>query len=111
MKRNSVASPMPYLKASSCCPLMEPRFMRIVLLSNRRGLTSEQVQAQAFFLSAFHPEDVEDLKASRDAGLLRGEPFELEIRALRPDGEYQWRLIQYNPLRDDYGPIVRWYAS
>src|SRR6267378_2796345 len=75
------------------------------------GLTSEEVQAQGFFLSAFHPEDVENLKASRDAGLLRGEPFELEMRALRPDGEYQWRLIQYNPLRDDHGRIVRWYAT
>src|SRR5580693_5496866 len=75
------------------------------------GLTSEEVQAQGFFLSAFHPEDVENLKANRDAGLLRGEPFELEMRGLRPDGEYQWRLIQYNPLRDDHGRIVRWYAT
>ena len=75
------------------------------------GLTSEEVQAQGFFLSAFHPEDVENLKASRDAGLLRGEPFELEMRGLRPDGEYHWRLIQYNPLRDDHGRIVRWYAT
>src|SRR6202051_3485250 len=75
------------------------------------GLTSEEVQAQGFFLSAVHPEDVENLKASRDAGLLRGEPFELEIRGLRPDGEYHWRLIQYNPLRDDHGRIVRWYAT
>jgi PAS fold. len=39
------------------------------------------------------------------------QPFELEMRGLRPDGEYQWRLIQYNPLRDDYGSIVRWYAT
>src|SRR3981189_168507 len=75
------------------------------------GLTSEEVQAQGFFLSAFHPEDVENLKASRDAGLLRGEPFELEMRGLRPHGEYQWLLIQYNPLRDDQGKIVRWYAT
>src|SRR3984893_10263783 len=75
------------------------------------GLTSEEVQAQGFFLSAFHPEDVENLKASRGAGLLRGEPFELEMRGLLPDGQYQWRLIQYNPLRDDEGQIIRWYAT
>src|SRR5580704_3926845 len=75
------------------------------------GLTSEEVQAHGFFLSAFHPEDVENLKVSRDAGLLRGEPFELEMRGLRPDGKYQWRLIQYNPLRDDHGRIVRSYAT
>src|SRR6201982_3906062 len=75
------------------------------------GLTSEEVKAHGFFLSAFHPEDVDSLKVSRDAGLLRGEPFELEMRGLRPDGKYQWRLIQYNPLRDDHGRIVRWYAT
>jgi formate hydrogenlyase transcriptional activator len=40
---------------------------RVVL--KETGLTSEEVQAQGFFLSAFHPEDVENLKASRDAGL------------------------------------------
>jgi formate hydrogenlyase transcriptional activator len=75
------------------------------------GLTLEEVQTQGFFLSAFHPEDVANLKASRDAGLLRGEPFELEMRELLPDGQYQWRLIQYNPLRDDEGQIIRWYAT
>src|ERR1700731_1070196 len=75
------------------------------------GLTSKEVKAHGFFLSAFHPEDVESLKVSRDEGLLRGEPFELEMRGLRPDGKYQWRLIQYNPLRDDHGRIVRWYAT
>jgi len=42
---------------------------------------------------------------------LRGEPFELEMRGLLPDGQYQWRLIQYNPLRDDEGQIIRWYAT
>jgi formate hydrogenlyase transcriptional activator len=75
------------------------------------GLTLEEVQAQGFFLLAFHPEDVANLKASRDAGLLGGEPFELEMRGLLPNGEYQWQLIQYNPLRDDQGRIVRWYAT
>ena len=75
------------------------------------GLTLEEVQTQGFFLSAFHPEDVANLKVSRDAGLLRGEPFELEMRGLLPDGQYQWRLIQYNPLRDDEGQIIRWYAT
>src|SRR5258705_6734414 len=75
------------------------------------GLTLEKVHTQGFFLSAFHPEDVANLKASRDAGLLRGEPFELEMRGLLPDGQYQWRLIQYNPLRDDEGQIIRWYAT
>jgi formate hydrogenlyase transcriptional activator len=75
------------------------------------GVTLEEVKAQGFFLSAFHPDDVESLRAKRDAGLLRGEPFELEMRVSRENGQYQWRLIQYNPLRNDHGRIVRWYAT
>jgi formate hydrogenlyase transcriptional activator len=64
-----------------------------------------------YFSSAFHPEDVENLWAKRGAGLSRGEPFELEIRSRRPDGQYQWVLLQYNPFRDDQGNIVRWYVT
>jgi len=75
------------------------------------GVTLEEAKAHGFLLSAFHPDDVESLRAKRDAGLLRGEPFELEMRASRGNGQYQWRLIQYNPLRDDHGRIVRWYAT
>jgi formate hydrogenlyase transcriptional activator len=75
------------------------------------GLTLEEVKARGYFSSAFHPEDVEKLKSQHDAGLLRGEPFELEMRILKPGGEYQWLLIQYNPLRDERGRIIRWYAT
>jgi formate hydrogenlyase transcriptional activator len=42
---------------------------------------------------------------------LRGTPFELELRARQKDGQYRWRLIQYNPLRDQEGRIIRWYAT
>src|ERR1700730_12093230 len=52
-KRNSVASPMPYLKASSCCPLMEPRFMRIALLSRRRASRQKKSRHKAFFYRHF----------------------------------------------------------
>ena len=78
----------------------------------KTGLTLEEVKARGcYFSSAFHPEDVENLWAKRSAGLSRGEPFELEIRSRRPDGQYQWVLLQYNPFRDDQGNIVRWYVT
>src|SRR5262249_19493386 len=51
------------------------------------------------------------VRAERSAGLLRGTPFELELRARQKDGQYRWRLIQYNPLRDQEGRIIRWYAT
>jgi len=27
------------------------------------------------------------------------------------NGQYRWQLIQYNPLKDEHGQIVRWYAT
>jgi transcriptional regulator with GAF, ATPase, and Fis domain len=30
---------------------------------------------------------------------------------LGKDGKYRWFLVRYNPLRDDQGRIIRWYAT
>jgi formate hydrogenlyase transcriptional activator len=75
------------------------------------GLTIDDVIASDFRARIFHPEDLERLQAEREAALLRGLPFEIEQRALRKDGRYRWFLIQYNPLRDEHGEIIRWYAT
>jgi formate hydrogenlyase transcriptional activator len=75
------------------------------------GLTLEEVTTRGFFLSAFHPEDVERLSDQRDAGLAHAEPFELEVREKRTSGKYQWILVQYNPLKDDDGEVLRWYVT
>jgi len=75
------------------------------------GLTLEDVQREDQRARIFHPEDVERLREERDEGLARGKPFELEQRALGKDGNYRWFLVRYNPLRDDQGNIIRWYAT
>jgi PAS domain S-box-containing protein len=75
------------------------------------GLTLEDVQKEDHRARVFHPEDVERLREERHAALARGEPFELEQRALGKDGNYRWFLVRYNPLRDDQGYIIRWYAT
>lgn len=75
------------------------------------GLTLEEVKARDYFCSSFHPEDVENLLARRQAGLSRGEPFELEMPIKRPGGRYQWMLIQYKPHKDDQGRVIRWYVT
>jgi len=72
------------------------------------GLTLEDVQRED---QRAHPEDLERLREERDEGLARGKPFELERRALGKDGNYRWFLVRYNPLRDDQGHIIRWYAT
>jgi len=88
-----------------------------VLYANRvaleqTGLTLDEVKARSFFLAAFHPEDIETLRARRMAGLASGQPFELDLREIRKaNGEHQWRLVQYNPMRDEHGRVIRWYVT
>jgi formate hydrogenlyase transcriptional activator len=47
----------------------------------------------------------------RRIGLLERVPFDLEMRLLHKDGQYRWHLVQYNPLKDENGQIIRWYAT
>jgi len=75
------------------------------------GLTLEDVQREDQRARVFHPEDLERLRGERHGALARGMPFELEQRALGKDGNYRWFLVRYNPLRDDQGHIIRWYAT
>jgi PAS domain S-box-containing protein len=75
------------------------------------GLTLEDVQREDHRAHIFHPEDVERLREERHQALARSEPFELEQRALGKDGNYRWFLVRYNPLRDDQGNVIRWYAT
>src|SRR2546422_10884161 len=75
------------------------------------GLTMDEVMAADFRARVFHPDDVERLHDERQGALARGIPFANEQRARRKDGQYRWFLIHYNPLRDDQGHILRWYAT
>src|SRR6266851_2984664 len=75
------------------------------------GLTKEEMKS-GNFRQVFHPEDTERLRDERAAALSRGVPFEYELRVRRSrDDQYRWFLVQYNPLRDERGKIIRWYAT
>jgi formate hydrogenlyase transcriptional activator len=74
------------------------------------GLTKEEVRSGGF-REVFHPEDAERLRGERDAALSRGVPFDYERRVRRRDGQYRWLLVHYNPLRDEAGDVIRWYAT
>ena len=74
------------------------------------GLTKEEVQSQSF-RDVFHPEDSQRLREEREAAISRGVPFEYERRVRRSDGHYRWFLVQYNPLLDARGEVIRWYAT
>jgi formate hydrogenlyase transcriptional activator len=75
------------------------------------GLTMEEVNDNSFLTRAFHPDDVDRIREERQERLLRGVPFELEMRVAFKSGEYRWFLNQYNPLKDERGGIIRWYVT
>jgi formate hydrogenlyase transcriptional activator len=75
------------------------------------GVTLEDLQRGDHRARILHPEDVERLHEERQEALARGVPFENEQRGLGKDGSYRWFLVRYNPLRDDDGNIIRWYAT
>jgi PAS domain S-box-containing protein len=87
-----------------------------VLYANDRlldyfGITLEEAQANNFRARVFHPEDMDRVRLAREDAISRGVSWEVEARILRKDGQYRWFLIRFNPLRDEQGNIVRWYAA
>jgi PAS domain S-box-containing protein len=74
------------------------------------GLTKEEARSESF-VKAFHPEDSERLRGERDAAISLRIPFEYERRVRRRDGQYRWFLTQYNPLLNERGEVIRWYAT
>ncbi len=75
------------------------------------GLTLEDVQAEGFLEKILHQDDLERVREVLPRAFARGEPFEIEQRTLGKDGNYRWFLIRYNPLLDETGTVIRWYAT
>jgi PAS domain S-box-containing protein len=75
------------------------------------GLSAGEMDGEEFLARACHSEDLDRVNARRRAGMSEGVPFETEGRFLYKRTHYRWVLMQYNPLKDDQGRIVRWYAT
>ena len=76
------------------------------------GTSLEDIQAKEFYTKFVHPDDVASgALEERERAVLRGEPWEGELRLRRKDGEYRWFLIRSNPLRDQEGNVIRRYAT
>ena len=58
-----------------------------------------------------HPDDTERLRSQWDRAISMGSAFEIEFRLRRNDGIYRWFLSRHNPVRDDQGKVLRWYAA
>jgi len=75
------------------------------------GLTIEETLIPNTRARRFHPEDVARLEEERRNALRGNVPFKNEQRILRKDGQYRWFLVQYNPLLDEQGRVIRWYGT
>jgi len=75
------------------------------------GLSLHDVRADDFRDRIFHPDDVQRLQQDRQKSLSGTVPFDNEQRTLGRDGKYRWFLIRFNPLVDENGKVVRWYAT
>lgn len=60
---------------------------------------------------AYHPDDLGRAIATWSTALKSGEPFEVEYRLRRHDGEYRWHLTRALPLRDAGDVIEQWIAT
>jgi PAS domain S-box-containing protein len=60
--------------------------------------------------SALHPDDEEMVEREWREHIATGEPFELEQRLRKADGEYRWHRVRRVPLRDETAAVIKWYA-
>lgn len=60
---------------------------------------------------AYHPDDYQRMMRDWPRSIATGEPFSIESRIRRHDGEYRWFLVRAEPMRDARGTVTRWYGT
>ncbi len=75
------------------------------------GLSLEGVNGGEEWNTALHPEDRQVSFEKWRHSLRTGEPYQVEHRCRRFDGEYRWFLERAKPIWDDEGRIVRWFGT
>lgn len=107
--------------ADGCVDFVNERWCRYLGLSNREALIRCQLREQSplagcnFHVeqrqSAYHPDDIEDLRRSWTRILTTGEPEDFEVRIKRSDGEFRWFLFRAEASRNPDGSIGRWWGA
>ena len=83
-------------------------------LYNRRwfeytGLSSANTEADQW--TPVHPDEEPAVRERWRQALETGEPFDIEFRCRRFDGQYRWFLSRAEAIRDEQGNIVRWFGT
>ncbi|HEX8303147.1 PAS domain-containing protein [Sphingomonas sp.] len=63
------------------------------------------------WLEAIHPEDRALSRTSWSAAVSSGKPYQHEHRLCDSAGNYRWFLMRAEPLRDEGGRILLWFAA
>lgn len=61
--------------------------------------------------AAIFPDDLPRILEMFQDAVTAGQPFEVECRIRRHDGEYRWFLVRGSPFRDASGTVVKWYGT
>ena len=73
------------------------------------GLSQDNLEGHRWG-AALHPDDLALVEREWRSHIATGEPFELEQRLRRADGEYRWHWVRRVPLHDDSGNVIKWYG-
>ena len=60
---------------------------------------------------AVHPVDLPDVIAAWQHAIETSQPYEIEHRIRRADGQYRWFQLRGLPLRDADSRVIRWYVA
>ncbi|HVW10575.1 MAG TPA: ATP-binding protein [Bryobacteraceae bacterium] len=74
------------------------------------GLSADELR-HAGWAGVLHPDDLEADEEARAHALATGEPYNIQHRFRRADGEYRWHLTRVHAMRDEEGKILMWIGS
>jgi PAS domain S-box-containing protein len=74
------------------------------------GVKAGELEA-ADWTKVVHPDDLPSVLAAIAEPVRRGEPYEVELRVRRQDGEYRRMVARAIPVRDDKGTLTKWVGT
>jgi len=74
------------------------------------GIPLEQMVGWSW-TNIVHPFDVEENVRAWKEATATGQPFRIENRLRRADGQYRWHLTRAQAMRDEAGAITMWIGS
>jgi len=74
------------------------------------GTTTERVLGEGW-QNVIHPDDLPTVVERWTHSLTTGEPYQVEFRLRRADGEYRWYLGRALPQLDAEGKVVQWFGT